>query len=102
VALRSRVEEIMRQELASRAADRMGKAGDTWKKQVLGFFFPKNEDTVDLCALAVLDRALAEDGTTVPPPVRKDVRDLIATSTKVKDAVSMIFLATAQPIEVEP
>lgn len=100
MALRSRVDELMRQELRSRAPERMEQADDTWKKQSMGFFFPKNDDTVDLCALAVLDRALAEDGTTVPPQVRKHVRELISTSTKVSDAISIIFLATAQPIEV--
>jgi len=63
----------------------------------MGFYFPENEDTTDLCALAVLDTTLQEDGTTVPSSVRKNVRDLINTDTVADKAIGMIFLATAQP-----
>jgi len=88
----------MNQELRSRARDELEEAGNTWKKQAMGFFFPGHEDAVDLCALAVLDRALAEDGTRVPSSVRKQVKELIGTTSKTKDAISIVFLATARPV----
>jgi len=98
MAKRARVSALMFQELKQRAGDQLKEAGDTWKAQLMGFYFPENEDTTDLCALAVLDTALKEDGTTVPSSVRKNVRDLINTDTVTDKAIGMIFLATAQPV----
>jgi hypothetical protein len=94
------VKTIMDQELTDRAAERKKAANDTWPRQKMSFFFPGNEDTVDLCALAVLDRALEEDGTRVIAAVKKRVRELVSTGTVVDDAISVVFLATAQPMEV--
>jgi hypothetical protein len=98
MATRARVSSLMNQELKARAPAQMTEAGETWKQQLLGFYFPENEDTVDLCALAVLDTALKEDGTTVQPNVRKNVRTLIKTDTVTDKAISIIFRATAQPV----
>ena len=64
----------------------------------MGFYFPRNEDTTDLCALAVLSRALKEDGMRVSDAVKKRVRELVNTPTIVDDAITIIFLATAQPV----
>ena len=100
MATRARVKTLMDQELTARAPQRRAKAGDTWIKQKKGFYFPSNEDTVDLCAIAVLDRALKEDGTQVTPSVTKRVRELISTLTVTDDAITIIFLATAQPIRI--
>ena len=100
MAIRSRVEELMRQELTQRAADRMLNAGNRWKDRPMGFFFPRNEQTTDLCALKVLDRALEEDGTRAPTGVRSRVRELVNTPKTAADAISTIFLATAQPMRV--
>ncbi|MBV9925674.1 MAG: hypothetical protein JOZ96_11705 [Acidobacteria bacterium] len=88
---------ILADELSSRAAARFADAGDKWTKKEMGFFFPENENTVDLCVLAALDRALEHDGTTVPKKVRNNVAQLISTSTKAKDAIVTIALATFQP-----
>lgn len=98
MATRARVSTLMSGELQQRAAERFTEAGDTWKSQNMGFYFPGNEDTVDLCALAVLDAALKEDGTTAPDGVRKNVRSLVNTATVADDAIGIIFLATAQPV----
>jgi hypothetical protein len=93
----ARVKQLLADELAARAAEQFKSAGDSWPKEEMGFFFPENEDTVDLCALAVLDAALEEDGTTVPKKVRNNVARLINTDTKAKDAVVTISLTTLQP-----
>ena len=100
MATRARVKVLMDRELTARAPDRRAAAGDGWPAQPMGFYFPRNEDTVDLCALAVLDRALSEDGTRVPASVRRRVREVIATSTNTDGAITIIFLATAQPMRV--
>lgn len=101
MAKRARVATLMLQELKQRSGEQLKEAGDTWKDQVLGFYFPENEDTVDLCVLSVLDTALQEDGTSVPAAVRKNVRDLVNTDTVTNNAISMIFLATAQPVPLK-
>ena len=90
----------MDRELSQRAPERREAASDTWPRQKMSFFFPGNEDTVDLCALAVLNGALEEDGTRVTPSVTTRVRELISTATVVDDATTIIFLATAQPMRV--
>jgi hypothetical protein len=90
----------MGQELRDRAPKRRKAASDTWPRQKMSFFFPGNEDTVDLCALAVLDRALKEDGTRVTPSVTVRVRELVGTATVVDDAITVVFLATAQPLRI--
>ena len=100
MATRARVKALMDQELRSRARTRREAAAEGWTKQPMGFFFPKNEDTVDLCALTVLDRALKGDGTQVPSSVPKRVREVIGTATNTDDAITIIFLATAQPMRV--
>lgn len=100
MATRARVKALMDQELRSRAPARRAAAADGWTKQPMGFFFPRNEDTVDLCALTVLDRALMEDGNRVPSSVPKRLREVVGTSTMTDDAVTIIFLATAQPMRV--
>ena len=98
MAKRARVSTLMFQELKARAGDQLKEAGDTWKDQEMGFYFPENADTTDFCALAVLDNALEEDGTTVPSSVRKNVRSLVNTDTVTDKAIGIIFLATAQPV----
>jgi hypothetical protein len=90
----------MDSELASRAQARRAAAGDTWLRQKMSFFFPGNEDTVDLCVMAVLRKALEEDRTALPIGEAKRVRDLIGTTTVIDDAVTVIFLATARPVRV--
>jgi len=91
------VKELFAGELAARASKQFENAGENWPKKDLGFFFPENENTVDLCALAVLDKALKEDGTTVPKKVRNNVALLISTKTKAGNAVKIIGLTTLQP-----
>src|ERR1700749_237481 len=93
----ARVKEILADELSKRAAEKFAEADESWPKRQMGFFFPENEDTVDLCVLAALDRALEEDGTTVPKKVRKNVALLIGTTTKASDAIRIIALTTLQP-----
>ena len=100
MATRARVKALMDQELTSRAPERRAAAAEGWTRQPMGFFFPKNEDTVDLCALTVLDRALAEDGTRVPSSVPKRLREVVGTPTNTDEAITIIFLATAQPMSV--
>ena len=100
MATRARVKAIMNQELADRAPSRRTAAGDTWPRQKMSFFFPANEDTVDLCALAVLKQALEEDSMRVTNTVMRRVRELISTATVVDDAISVVFLATAQPVRI--
>jgi hypothetical protein len=97
MAKESRVKKLFADELSTRASEQFEKVGDDWPEVNMGFFFPENEETVDLCALAVLDAALNEDQTTVPKSVRKNIRTLINTGRKAKDAVSIIALATLQP-----
>ena len=84
MAPETRVQEILEGELKSRAPKRFADAGVQWSKKKMSFFFPENENTVDLCALATLDRALAEDGTTVPKKVRDNVAFLIKLETTAK------------------
>ncbi len=98
MAQRGRVAALMLRELKDRAAEQFAEAGETWRQQLMGFYFPENEDTVDLCALAVLDAALTEDGTTVSSHVRRNVTSLVNTGTLTEDAIGIIFLATAQPV----
>jgi hypothetical protein len=93
----ARVKEILADELTQRVGPRFADAGANWPKRDMGFFFPENENTVDLCVLATLDRALDEDGTTVTKKVRKDVAFLIGTTTKAKDGIRIIALTTLQP-----
>jgi hypothetical protein len=93
----ARVKEILADELTNRAEERFADVGSNWPKMEMGFFFPENENTVDLCVLATLDRALQEDGTTVPKKVRKNVALLIGIATKAKDAIRIIALTTLQP-----
>ena len=100
MANRARIKALMDQELRSRASARRAAAAETWTKQPMGFFFPRNEDTVDLCALTVLDRALTEDGTRVTSSVPKRVREIVGTSTTTDDTITIIVLATAQPMRM--
>lgn len=93
----ARVKEILADELKDRAAEKFADAGDKWTKKEMGFFFPENEHTVDLCVLETLDRALEHDKTSVTKKVRNNVAHLISTSTKAKDAIVTIALATFQP-----
>lgn len=97
MASNTRVKEILADELGRRAAAKFADAGANWPKKEMGFFFPENENTVDLCALATLDRALEGDNTTVPKKVRNNVAHLIGTTTKAKDAITTITLTTFQP-----
>lgn len=69
----ARVKEILGDELKSCAPARSADAGAQWTKKDMGFFFPENEDTVDLCVLATLDRALAHDKVTITKKVRENV-----------------------------
>jgi hypothetical protein len=87
--------------LTERAPDRRAAARDTWFRQKMSFFFPGNEDTVDLCAIKVLNVALSEDGTRVTNSVTKRVRELIGTTTVTDEAITIIFLATARPVPVD-
>lgn len=93
----ARVKEILADELKHRAAEKFADAGDNWTKKAMGFFFPENENTVDLCVLATLDRTLEHDETTVPKKVRNNVAHLISTATKAKDAIVTIALTTLKP-----
>lgn len=93
----ARVKAILADELKKRAAKKFADAGDQWPKMEMGFFFPENENTVDLCALATLDKALEHDQTTVTKKVRDNVAKMISTGTKAKDAIVIIALATFQP-----
>ena len=91
------VKRLMREYLETNAAQRLEQAGAAWTSQTMGFYFPGNEDTVDLCALTVLREALSLDGTTVSDSVRRGVRDLVNTGTTVDNAITTIWLATFQP-----
>jgi hypothetical protein len=97
MATRLTVKKLMKQYLDEKAHDRLEQAGTTWLQQAMGFYFPGNEDTADLCALTVLKQALASDGTTVTSSVKSAVRDLVNTDTVTDDAVKVIWLATFQP-----
>jgi hypothetical protein len=97
MATDARVKEILANELGNRAGPKFAAAGEQWTKKEMGFFFPENENTVDLCVLRTLDRALNEDGTTVPKKVRNNVAFLIGTTTKAIDAIRIIGLTTLQP-----
>jgi hypothetical protein len=98
MAKRITVQRLMREYLEENAEERLEDAGDTWPQQLMGFYFPENEDTVDLCALTVLQQALALDGTTVPTSVRKGVRETVNTDTLTSDAITIIWLATFVPV----
>lgn len=98
---RARIKAIMDEVLTERAPDRRAAARDTWFRQKMSFFFPGNEDTVDLCAIKVLNVALSEDGTRVTSSVTKRVRELIGTTTVTDEAITIIFLATARPVPVD-
>ena len=69
----ARVKEILGDELKSRAPARSADAGSQLTKKDMGFFFPENEDTVDLCLLATVDRALAHDKVTITKKVHENV-----------------------------
>jgi|SRR5881394_3183845 len=97
MATDARVKELLAEELDARAKKKFADAGDNWPKKVMGFYFPSDENTVDLCVLAVLDEALAEDETSVTKKARDHVAILIKTSTKASDAVKIIALTTLQP-----
>ena len=97
MATDKRVMELFAEELADRAKSQFNKVLDGWVKEDMDFFFPGDENTVDLCALAVLDRALAEDGATVPKKVRKNLAVLINGSSNAKKSALIIALTTLQP-----
>jgi hypothetical protein len=95
------VKAIMDEVLTERAPDRRAAARETWFRQRMSFFFPGNEDTVDLCAIRVLHLVLTEDGTRVQGSVTKRVRELIGTATITDEAITIIFLAAAQPVPID-
>lgn len=97
MAKRVTVQGLMREYLKAKASEKFANAGATWLQQLMGFYFPDNEDTVDLCALTVLKQALELDGTSVPDSVRKSVRGLINTDTGTDAAIDTIWLATFVP-----
>jgi hypothetical protein len=97
MATDARVKELMAEELEARAPEAFAEAGTNWPKKTMGVFFPQDENTVDLCALAVLDEALAEDGTSITKKARDSVAILIKTGTKASDAVKIIALTTLKP-----
>ena len=97
MATDARVKEILAEELSKRAAENFAAAGTKWPQKAMGFFFPENENTVDLCVLATLDESLRRDGTTVSKKIRDDVAHLIGTTTKAKDAIITIAIATFKP-----
>ena len=100
MAKRVTVKKLMRAYLDKNAHDRLINAGDGWADVEMGFYFPEDEDAVNLCALTVLAQALAGDGTTVTNSVRKHVKDLINTDTVTDKAISIIWMATFQPTPV--
>jgi hypothetical protein len=91
------VKTTLADELNTRAPEKFADAGDQWPRKGMGFFFPEDEDTVDLCVLATLDRALEHDQTTVTKKVRDNVAHMISTGSKAKDAIITIALATFKP-----
>ena len=95
----SQVDNIYNEELLKRAPGEMADAGDDWRDQVQGFFFPGNEDTVDQCALAVFRQSLALDGLKPTPAARKQVRKVVNTDTVTDKAIGIIFLACFTPPE---
>jgi hypothetical protein len=97
MATDARVKELLGDELEARAEEKFNSAGDNWPKKTMGFFFPSDENTVDLCALSVLDAALEEDGTSITKKARDHVATLIKTGTKASDAVKIIALTTLKP-----
>lgn len=97
MATDAEVKELMADELNARAHAKFVDVGSNWPKKNMGFFFPEDENTVDLCALAVLDAALAQDERTIPKKARNHVASLISTGTKASNAVKIIALTTLQP-----
>ena len=91
------VKELMADELDARAHEKFVDVGNNWPKKKMGFFFPEDENTVDLCVLAVLDAALAQDQRTIPKKARNNVASLISTGTKASNAVKIIALTTLKP-----
>lgn len=85
---------IFYEELEMRATDRLKLIGRDWKNVSMNFYFPENEDTVDLCIEAVLTSAFCSDGTDVDSDILKRVTDRISTRTKTKKAIKIVWLAT--------
>lgn len=97
MATDARVKDLLADELFTRANAKFNDAGDSWPKKEMGFFFPGNENTVDSCALAVLDKVLDEDQTTIPNKRREHLAVVIKTSTKASDAIKIIALTALKP-----
>jgi len=97
MARESRVRAIFFEELQTRAPEPLKEAGEKWQVKEMGFYFPEDEGVVDLCALAVLNRALREDGTTVSNGVKQRALSMINTDTVVKDAITIIHFITLTP-----
>jgi hypothetical protein len=95
------VKQLFADHLDRQAHQRFESAGDLWPEMSMGFFFPQNEDTVDLFALEVLDAALKADGLTVPNQVRNSLRNFISLTTIAKHAVTTIFLTTVPTVPKE-
>lgn len=100
MATDARVKELFEKELKDRAPGQLRNAGKNWHKNAMDFFFPQNEFTVDLCALAVLDKALEEDQTTITKKARKNVASLISTKTLAGNAIKIVSLTTLKPTPI--
>jgi hypothetical protein len=97
MATDAHVKDLLADELFDRANAKFTEAGDDWSKKDMGFFFPGNENTVDLCALAVLDTVLGEEQIQIPDAGRSHFADVVKTSTKVVDAIKIIALTALKP-----
>lgn len=90
----------MKEYLSKFAVQQFRNAGANWKQKQMMFYFPSNEDTVDICAIRVLRQSLAHDGTSVTSSVEKGVRRLVNTGTTVDAAIETIWLATFVPATI--
>ena len=98
MASKETVEKIFHNQLKVRAKKQLKRAGELWKDVTMNFFFPENQNTVDIFVRKVLKNALKADGTVMDPVTKKRVPDLIDTDTKVSKAICIVHLATFQPV----
>jgi hypothetical protein len=87
--------------LTNQAPARIEKAAKVWDELTLGFYF-QDENVVDANVNEIVLDCEEEDGTIWGEQVRDHIAQLVNTSTTVKSAIDIVWLASFQPIPTIP
>ena len=104
MASREFVAEVFRERLREDSGKQLKKAGNLWRELPLNFYYlpgpvaGTDEDGVDLAVAAVTERVAASDGTVIPDDEVNHLISVVDLKTKADDAITLIYLATFQPL----